>query len=602
MIKQQNIQLSFPNLEEWHYKQLQEVYQTQILQQYHILTQQIKTKFPIPNQINEYELPTQDNAIQFFQNYKPIIVDFSQVQDIKIKLYKNAAYFGNLVDGFRQGQGVLIKQTMQLYEGSFEKDKKEGIGFEVLKSNQYYYGNYVNGLPQGEGVFWSKSQKYIGQWHQGKKHGIGWYQGINQDYYLGNWENGRCYGFFLHINGYIYVGEIINDLKHGLGKEYLENGDIYNGEYRNGKPNGKGEYWWSNGNHYQGEFENGLRNGYGIWQSKTKTGINCYKGYYSNDKKCGEGIFEYANGTVYNGNFMEDKRCGYGQIIWNDKATYKGYWKDGLMDGEGVYQYDSLILKGNWKQNQLQTFDKVRMSLNEFPQLHQIKDIIENQDIQSQVAEEPDLDQIQDQFQKELLFGSKAETVQLNTSHNTSHHDMQFNPRFSILQKQFDLLSLLDQGLQFQSLETSQRQNSFSVAIQTDSKKKFLPKLNINKKHPTQYNINQSFQEQMKINSTNYQYRNLQGTPKMKETESFHHHTERFQGQTQKKSNRSVQNRSKKNKQVLLSKKEQNLWAIKMNKLKLSPTKYSKIWNHEVVDEIRQFLYPPVWKPPSHIP
>ncbi|CAD8204239.1 unnamed protein product [Paramecium pentaurelia] len=601
MIKQQNIQLLFSNLDEWHYQQLTEVYKTSILQQYHMLIQQIKTKFPIPNQINEYEFPTQDNAIQFFLNYSPIILQLNQVNDIKIKLYKNAAYFGNLVDGFRQGQGILIKQTLQLYEGSFEKDKKEGIGFEILKSNQYYYGNYVNGLPQGEGVFWSNSQKYIGQWHQGKKHGIGWYQGIHKDYYIGQWENGRCCGFCLHVNGQIYVGEVINDLKHGIGKEYLENGEFYSGEFRNGKLNGKGEYYWNNGNSYQGEFENGQRNGYGIWQSKTKNGINCYKGYYTDDKKCGEGRFEYSNGTVYIGNFMEDKRNGYGQIIWPDKAIYKGYWRDGLMDGEGVYQYDQLILKGNWKQNQLQTFDKVRISLNEFPYNHQIKDIIENQEVQSKIAEEPDLDEIGDQFQKDLLE-SKAETVVQNISHNTSNHDMlYFHPKQPILQKQFDLLSLLDQGLQFQSLETSHRQHNSSVAIQTESKKQFLPKLKMNKQHPAQFNINHSFQEQRNKNTTNFQYDVLLGSSQINGNDSFHK-TERMQIQTKKnKSNRSVQNRSKRNKQILLSQKEQNIWAIKMSKLKLSPTKYSRIWNHEVVNEIKQFLYPPVWKPPSYI-
>ncbi|CAD8105076.1 unnamed protein product [Paramecium primaurelia] len=600
MIKQQNIQLLFPNLEEWHYEKLSEVYHSSILQEYHMLIQQIKTKFPIPNHINDYEFPTQDNAVEFFKNYKPIILDLNQIKDIKIKLYKNAAFFGGIVDGIRQGEGILIKQTLQLYEGAFERDKKEGIGFEVLKNNQYYYGNYVNGLPQGEGVFWSRSFKYIGQWHQGKKHGIGWYQGIHSDYYLGQWQNGRCLGFCLHVNGCIYVGEVINDLKHGIGKEYLENGDCYSGEYRNGKPNGKGKYYWSNGNYYEGDFENGLRNGYGIWQSQTKNGMNCYKGYYANDKKCGEGIFEYANGTIYTGNFLEDKRCGYGQIIWTDKAIYKGYWRDGLMDGEGEYQYDQLILKGNWKQNQLQSFDKVRVSLNEFPQKHLVKEVIDNQEIQSRIAEEPDLDEIGDQFQKDI-FGLKAETATQNISHNTSHHDMQFNVKQPILQKQFDLLSLLDQGLQIQSLENSFRQHSSNIGIQTESKKQFLPKLNMNKKHSTQYNINNSFQEQSNRNTTHFLNIGLSGSPKRKDNNDSFNNTERMKGYVQKKSNGSVQCRSKRNKEVLLSKKEQNLWAIKMNKLKLSPTKYSKLWNQEVVNQIKSFLYPPVWKPPSHI-
>lgn len=39
---------------------------------------------------------------------------------------------------------------------------------------------------------------------------------------------------------------------------------------------------------------------------------------------------------------------------------------------------------------------------------------------------------------------------------------------------------------------------------------------------------------------------------------------------------------SRKKREVLLSKKEINIWSIKMAKLKLSPKKYTKLWNHSV--------------------
>ncbi|CAD8125882.1 unnamed protein product [Paramecium sonneborni] len=596
MIKQQNIQQLFPNLQEQSYKTLEQVYENIALQQFHVLVQQIKTKFPIPNQINPVQFPTQENVIDFFQNYKPIILDLANINDVKIKLYKNAAFYGTLIDGLRQGQGILIKSTLQLYEGSFMRDKKDGIGFELLKQNQFYYGTYLNGLPHGEGVFWSKNQKYIGQWHQGKKHGIGWYQGSHNDYYLGQWENGRCFGLCIFINGDIFVGHVTNDLKHGNGQEYFENGDYFNGEYRNGKPNGYGEFYWNNGNFYKGEFINGQRNGYGVWESKTQEGINTYKGQYVNDKKCGEGIFEYANGTKYQGYFVDDKRCGYGEITWQDRATYKGYWVDGLMEGEGIYEYDTLVLKGNWKTNQLQTIDKVRVSLNQFPQQHNLKEINETQDILSQMADEPDQDEIGEQFQNEILT-SKTDHAPpqniTNTSHNTSHNEMQFHQKLPILQRQFDLLSLLDQGLQIQTLDVSQKQNSSSVAIQTESKKIFLPKLTLNKKIPTQYSTSVDHRKnQFKFDSLSNSPKNRGGTDQSNKSNKL---------QNLKKPNRSVQCKNRKNKQILLSKKEQNIWAIKINKLKLSPNKYNKLWNHEVVNEIKQFIYPPIWKPPSHL-
>ena len=50
---------------------------------------------------------------------------------------------------------------------------------------------------------------------------------------------------------YIYIGDFINDLKHGFGKlEYYENGEIYEGEFYRGEITGKGIYIWSNGEQY----------------------------------------------------------------------------------------------------------------------------------------------------------------------------------------------------------------------------------------------------------------------------------------------------------------------------------------------------------------
>ncbi|CAD8161574.1 unnamed protein product [Paramecium octaurelia] len=595
MIKQQNIQQLFPNLQEQSYQTLQRVYENIALQQFHVLVQQIKTKFPIPEQINAVQFPTQENVVEFFQNYNPIILDLTHIQDVKIKLYKNAAFYGTLIDGLRQGQGILIKSTLQLYEGSFLRDKKDGIGFELLKQNQFYYGTYLNGVPHGEGVFWSKNQKYIGQWHQGKKHGIGWYKGSHSDYYLGQWENGRCFGHCIYINGDIYVGYVTNDLKHGKGQEYFENGDYFVGEYRNGKPNGYGEFYWNNGNFYKGEFVNGQRNGQGMWESKTQEGVNIYKGQYANDKKCGQGVFQYANGTIFQGYFVDDKRCGYGEIIWQDKATYKGYWVDGLMEGEGVYEYDTLVLKGNWKSNQLQTIDKVRVSLNQFPQQHNLKEINEDDEIRSQMPDEPDQDEIGNQFQSEILT-SKTDTIPgpiQTASHQTSHNEAQFHQRLPILQRQFEILSPTDQGLHYQTLDASHRQNSSSIGIQTESNKKFLPKLVLNKKTPTQYSSSVDHQQN---GNNKFKFDSLSNSPNTRGTDQSNK-----SNREQKKPNRSIQYRGRKNKQALLSKKEQNIWAIKMNKLKLSPAKYTKLWNHEIVSEIKQFLYPPIWKPPSHL-
>ena len=46
--------------------------------------------------------------------------------------------------------------------------------------------------------------------------------------------------FIIYI--YRYYGEVLNNLKHGSGREFFRNKDIYEGLYANGKPNGAGVY------------------------------------------------------------------------------------------------------------------------------------------------------------------------------------------------------------------------------------------------------------------------------------------------------------------------------------------------------------------------
>lgn len=67
------------------------------------------------------------------------------------------------------------------------------------------------------------------------------------------------------MNGDNYVGQFLNNLKHGYGIEFFANGDTYIGNYSEGLPNGVGEYRWKAGAIYKGRFSDGLRVGFGRW-------------------------------------------------------------------------------------------------------------------------------------------------------------------------------------------------------------------------------------------------------------------------------------------------------------------------------------------------
>ncbi len=61
------------------------------------------------------------------------------------------------------------------YEGSWEKDKKQGQGYLVFPDGSTYRGNFKNDKIEGEGVFhWEhKGHTYEGNWKDGRLEGEG---------------------------------------------------------------------------------------------------------------------------------------------------------------------------------------------------------------------------------------------------------------------------------------------------------------------------------------------------------------------------------------------------------------------------------------------
>ncbi|CAD8075849.1 unnamed protein product [Paramecium primaurelia] len=287
-----------------------------------------------------------EEIIQKFRVYKPQNKQFKyenllKFQNCKLKIYKDSYYFGQLVNGKKNGFGVILSNNGRTYEGQFENDRKHGSGFERFPDGASYNGTYINGKPDGVGKFlWANGEVYEGGWQNGLKHGQGIWNGIKGDSYVGEWKMGNPEGYGVHVwvNGDRYEGEFHNSLKHGEGIEYLINGDVYKGQYVNGKPEGVGEYQWSSGSYYNGTFSNGLRHGKGLWiKDRNATLTDNYDGEFVNDKKCGYGVYKWAKGSKYEGNFYDDLRHGYGSMFWNDGSYYIGMWEQGYQWGEGEY-------------------------------------------------------------------------------------------------------------------------------------------------------------------------------------------------------------------------------------------------------------------------
>jgi hypothetical protein len=88
---------------------------------------------------------------------------------------KGGAYQGQFVDGNQCGYGFLVKRTSQeIYSGYWEKNRREGRGFEQWSDGSVYDGFYRNGRREGPGVMkYTGGVMYMGEWKAGKKEGLG---------------------------------------------------------------------------------------------------------------------------------------------------------------------------------------------------------------------------------------------------------------------------------------------------------------------------------------------------------------------------------------------------------------------------------------------
>jgi len=107
--------------------------------------------------------------------------------------------------------------------------------------NWRYVGQVVNGLREGKGILYGDNgDKYEGDFRNDKKEGKGIY-----------------YWNIEPFKGDRYEGDFKNDKKEGKGFMYYHDGDRYEGDYRNGKKEGKGIYYYNNGDREMGDFYNG---------------------------------------------------------------------------------------------------------------------------------------------------------------------------------------------------------------------------------------------------------------------------------------------------------------------------------------------------------
>ena len=216
---------------------------------------------------------------RFILNYSFINIDVTIIEILpKDNINENYFLLPNL-DNKLENKSIYISQ----YEES-------NYIMNKIKSINQYDIIYLNNIAvtSGSPIFLEDSTKVIGI---NKKENIGnilipiinslkdnlEYQKINNGKYEGFTKNNKLegYGKYIYENGEYYIGQWLNDLKHGKGTIYYKNNTIkYEGDYVKNKCEGYGKYIDENGDYYIGQFLNGLKHGKGTEYYKNNT-IKC---------------------------------------------------------------------------------------------------------------------------------------------------------------------------------------------------------------------------------------------------------------------------------------------------------------------------------------
>jgi hypothetical protein len=165
-----------------------------------------------------------------------------------IKL-RDSTWKGNLdTNGNSTGKGVITWKDSDTFTGTIETSDKNGnwVGTGTYKygeNNSVYVGKLVNGDKEGKGILtWSNGDKYVGMFTKGHATGLGTLTSQNK-VYDGMWKNGFRHGKGKETkpNGDSYDGEWENNLPHGYGIRLFADGRKWEGTWKKGQLVGEGK-------------------------------------------------------------------------------------------------------------------------------------------------------------------------------------------------------------------------------------------------------------------------------------------------------------------------------------------------------------------------
>ncbi|MCY9695215.1 stalk domain-containing protein [Paenibacillus alginolyticus] len=166
---------------------------------------------------------------------KEVRIKQTVASDILDNLYSdNLVYHGETKDGVPNGNGTYTKDGQLWYHGQFANGVMEGEGAVYRNGKIFYDGDMKANLPNGNGKLFDLGL-YVGQVVNGMRQGVGKYYEKNgaliySGQFTADTETGK--GTIYESNGTRYVGDVIMGVREGNAEVYDQDGDLeYKGRY-----------------------------------------------------------------------------------------------------------------------------------------------------------------------------------------------------------------------------------------------------------------------------------------------------------------------------------------------------------------------------------
>ena len=214
--------------------------------------------------------------------------------------------------GIFDGNGVLHVEDMRYSTGGFyyNGEMKDGLfsgnGEIVLDEGDVFQGSFDEGRFFGNGTFYRDSKTDTDGWH---------FSGVFSE---GRAGSGSFY--FLDGSAVILSREQMDVTISGLDW-------MFSGGFSEHGGNGTGSYTFEDGSVYNGSFLNSIAHGEGEYIDAE--GFLIYSGGFRNGYFDGQGVFYSRDGWIYDGGFKDGMFDGEGKVTDGD-FTAVGIWERGV--------------------------------------------------------------------------------------------------------------------------------------------------------------------------------------------------------------------------------------------------------------------------------